>query len=134
MVLVNVMTKADYNLSEALTDCQTTVEACVIVGGSLLWKNQYQLESCIRNGIAVRVLFPNPASDWLEIMVSAVGMAIEDYAPRIFRSATLAQQLGIDIRWYTTAVTSWFVLLDRRIVWQKRFSLTEQTIPKLVTI
>ena len=128
------MTKTSPTLGEALTQCQSTVEACVIVGGTL-WKNQSHLESCIQKGITVKLLFPDPSSDWLVSMVSAAGISIEAYAPRILQSATHAQQLGttVDIRWYKTAITNWFVLIDRGIIWHKMFSLTQPTVPSYQT-
>lgn len=124
----------DLTLEETLVQSQSSLDACVIVGGSLIWKRREQLENCLQRGVRLRILFPDPDSEWLVKMVSSVGMSIEDYSPRILKSAKIVQQFDqhVEIRWFTTAITNWFLIVDRKLVWHKMFSLTEKTAKQIV--
>jgi hypothetical protein len=127
------MTNSDDNLKLALANCQSTIEACVIVGGTLIARNYGELKNCVQRGLKVRFLFPDPSSEWLVTMVHSAGFSIEQYKPRIFRSLDRVQELGpgVEYRWYATPVTNWFVLMDRKLVWHKMFALTHDVAPRL---
>ncbi|NIP27189.1 MAG: hypothetical protein GWO38_26080, partial [Phycisphaerae bacterium] len=83
----------DYNLTleDSLNQCQSTLDACVIVGGSIIWQRQEQLNNCLQRGVGLRMLFPDPKSNWLVKMVSSAGVSIEEYAPRILKSIQIVQ-------------------------------------------
>jgi len=124
------MTTEDGNIRGALIRCQSSLDACVIVGGSLIWKHPEELKKCVERGVKLRFLFPDPSGDWLVKMISSAGALIHQYSPRIMKSANFVRQLGpeVDVKWYKTAVTNWFLLVDRKMVWHKMFSLTSKTI------
>lgn len=127
------MISDNQHLEELLLTAKNSVEACVVVGGTLLWTCYDQLKSCVTKGVTTKFLFPDPYSSWLIPIISATSLPINAYQDRITRNAQRTQELGpnVEIRWHGNPVTKWFVIIDRLAVVSKPFDVTTQTSPNL---
>src|SRR4051812_19627407 len=104
-----------------LTGTERTLEAFVLVGGTLLGKHHRHLVECARRGVQVRFLFPNLRSRWLEDYIVSAGLSLQDSRHRIRSNAATARELGsnAEVRFHHSPVPSWFVLCDRAVVVRK---------------
>jgi hypothetical protein len=123
------------DFGDAISQVRESLDACVVVGGFLLWANHGNLADAARRGIRIRLLFPYPQSDWLAPMVAAAGADRTEYATRITGNAARAQALGpgVDIQWYTAPTTVWFAMFDKRAVAHKEISFASKVTPTITT-
>lgn len=123
--------KTNEDFGDILSGAKFSVEAFVVVGGTLLWNCYNQLKACVSRGISFKILFPDPTSLWLAPMVSSAGVTIEEYRERITRNAERANNLGpnVEVRWYMNPATKWFVIVDRLIVASKPIDFMVGTSP-----
>jgi len=116
-----------------LMNAKHSVEACVVVGGTILLDHYNQIKDCALRGIKIRFLFPDPHSSWLIPIISATGYPIESYQERITNSAHKAHELGlnVEIRWHSQPINKWFVIADSTFVASKSFDITMETLPTI---
>jgi TIR domain len=127
------MISASQSFSRMLMNAKYSVEACVVVGGTILLDHYKQIKECALRGIKIRFLFPDPHSSWLIPIISATGYPIKSYQKRIISSAHRAHELGMntEIRWHSQPINKWFVIADRTIVASKPFDITMETLPAI---
>lgn len=127
------MILGDEHFEYVLQKAERSIEACVVVGGTLLQGNYKNLKSCVARGVEFKFLFPDPHSSWLIPIISATGLPIKAYQQRITGNAQKAQELGssIEIRWHSNPINKWFVIIDRSVVASKPFDVTAETFPSI---
>lgn len=120
-------------LDKLLARSTITVEASVLVGGTLLWTHHRTLESCVVRGVKVRFLFPSPTSTWLADFVGSAGAAVEDYAHRIQVNSSRGREIGAEVRFHESPVAIWFALCDRAGVASKPIAFLNRAMPEIST-
>lgn len=107
------------HLTRELVGAKSTVDASVLVGGTLLWQNHDALSQCVANGVRVRFLFPRLTSNWLKEYVQAAGIPHSKYVRKIRANSEHARNLGATVRFHDSPVAVWFALIDRQVVVSK---------------
>ena len=122
-----------FNLYNALTFAQNTVEASVLVGGTLLWDNYEALKLCVSKKVSIRFLFPSLDSQWLHEYVSSIGISAGEYIPKIDINSQLAIELGesVEVRFHNLPVASWFTIIDHSVLASKPIGIFNRTHPVL---
>jgi hypothetical protein len=114
-----------------LNSARQTVEACVLVGGGVLWTNEAPLQDAISRGVILKMLFSDPRSAWLVDLLAPGGATVSEYARRIQINTTKALLLAQrgNVRWHQSPVNRWFVLCDRQHVATKPIDILHGTAP-----
>ncbi|MEM8722851.1 MAG: toll/interleukin-1 receptor domain-containing protein [Cyanobacteria bacterium P01_G01_bin.39] len=120
------------SLQRDLNDAQSTLDAFVVVGGTLLHLCQPQIVNCIAS--RKRLLFPRIDSPWLVSTMDGLGIRIEEYERKIKTNSELAKKLGFDIRFHGQPVGAWYVNVDTKNVYQKAVGILTGTKPELVSL
>lgn len=107
------------NLGRILTGAKSTIEASVMVGGTLLWKNYDAISLCVTNGLSIRFLFPRLTSSWLKDYIQSGGIDYREYVWRIRTNSDLARNLGAEVRFHDSPIAVWFALVDHQVVISK---------------
>lgn len=126
-------TEESLTLDKLLAGTTKTVEASVLVGGTLLRIHPKALESCVARGVQVRFLFPSPSSVWLADFVMSAGAGAADYTHRVQRNSSRAQELGAAVRFHDSPVAIWFAMFDRTAVASKPVALLNSSLPEFST-
>lgn len=121
----------EVSLRGMLLQMQVSLDACILVGGSLLRRDYPELVAAVNRGVRPRFLFPIPGADWLASMTASLGLDPFDYAQRISSNAARAQHLGptMELRWHDTPTTVWFAISDGKCVAHKSIDLLSPTFP-----
>jgi hypothetical protein len=122
-----------FSFDAAIAAAHNSIEACVVIGGALLFEKASfnALRSAVERGVAVRLLFPSPRSQWLHSLVTEVRGDIAAYAKHVVEAAQLAAA-GLPtaaVRWYEAPGPCWFTLVDRSVLFTKPFDMARPTIP-----
>jgi len=118
------------DMGAVLDQTQDTIDACVIVGGTLITLHFDQLHAAAQRGVRIRFLFPVPDSPWLAPMIEAAGMTPAVYGQRIIANAEKLTTLpGVQLRWYSMPSMSWFTISDTQRVAHKPFSFLRRAEP-----
>jgi hypothetical protein len=120
-----------FGFGDAIAGARSSIEACVIVGGSLFFDHIGALNSVSNRGIPLRFLFPSPRSKWLHSFAERSGINAAAYSKKIFEAEQRVARLfpSAELRWYEAPGPCWFTIIDRAILYTKPFSATRETIP-----
>lgn len=125
--------RSPFGLDSAIASAHASIEACVVVGGSLLFDSRVSesLLYAAERGVLVRMLFPSPRTPWLHDLAARAGVNGELYARRVVQSGRhVASAIpNASVRWYEAPGPCWFVLIDRTLLFTKPIDATRPTIP-----
>ncbi len=131
-VIVGLMVDArSLPLDTSLAGATRSVEASVLVGGTLLWDHSEGLSACVERGVQVRFLFPSPTSAWLADFVISAGATAKDYAHRIEVNSNRAREMGAIVRFHHSPVAIWFAMFDRIAVASKPIAFLNRAMPEI---
>ena len=119
-------------LQRDVIDAQKSLDAFVVVGGTLLHRCQSQLLNCAAP--RKRLLFPRIDSPWLVSTIEGLGVGIDEYERKITANSELAKELGFEIRFHNQPVGAWYVTVDEQNVYQKAVGVLTGTKPELVSL
>lgn len=117
-----------------LIQANQSIDAFVLVGGTLFVHCRELLQQASHNGMRKRVLYPYADSPWLVSYLTAIGIPHESYVGRMARNASLARRLGFDVRYHSHPVSSWYVIFDQARVFQKHIGILTSTTPEAVPL
>lgn len=109
-------------LSRILASARASIEASVLVGGTLIGRNASALTDGMEHGVNVKFLFPSTTSPWLNSYLEAAGIVPADYVGRIRANADRIRNLGADARFHEGPIPTWFAIVDRGVVASKPVS------------
>jgi hypothetical protein len=126
-------THADFTIDLAIREARRSVDASVVVGGSVLADpaSLKRLYAVAERGVAIRLLFPSPNSEWLRSLARGAQADVEVYCQMVAQAgARAAASLpGATIRCYDTPGPCWFVLVDGSVLFTKPFDASRPTVP-----
>ena len=105
-------------LTTALQGAAVSVEACVFVGGTLIWGSGSALDGACRR-VSVRIVFANPSTKWVLELVKDAGASSSDYQKRILSNLNRAQNMGASVRMTDCPLPEWLVVVDRTLAFAK---------------
>ncbi len=117
-----------------ISGAEHSVDASVMVGGTLLWdcSDIFADESVI--GLKKRILFPSLNSPWLEAYLRELHIPVTEYQSRILRNSRRASQFGFEVRYHGHPITAWYVVVDGKEVFQKQIGVYTTTYPEAVQL
>jgi hypothetical protein len=122
-----------YSLGGPIREAKRSIDACVVIGGSLFEDpSAYKalLHGATR-GVQVRLLLPDPNSKWLREFALNAKTVLSLYIDRIMHHAKAASMNveGIQLRWYETPGPCWFVLIDGHRLYTKPITSSVLSFP-----
>ncbi|MEK6751511.1 MAG: toll/interleukin-1 receptor domain-containing protein [Chloroflexota bacterium] len=121
----------DIDLTEMLMNAKESIDAYVFVGGLLVGDNQKLLMESIAKGVKVRFLFPSINSPWLDKHLHAATLPKDEYDFKIAINSGIARSINADVRFHTSPILSWFVVVDKKVVASKPIAFYEEVLPTI---
>jgi hypothetical protein len=102
------------DLRNSLAQAEHSIDAFVLVGGTLLWECSDLLEQTHDRGLRKRIQFPLIDSPWLVSYLEEIGITHNEYVERIGRNSERAKRLGFDVRFHCHPISAWISLSMNR--------------------
>lgn len=119
---------------ETVRQAKHSIDAFVMVGGTLLGDCADILSENNSKALRKRILFPSLNSPWLVAYLEDLHIPIAEYEYKILINSAQASLLGFEVRFHRHPVTAWYIVVDRKEVFQKQIGVLTTTYPEAVQL